>query len=546
MTRHGTLLGTVAGCVLLLAAAVVRAQTCPPECPAPGEPIKPDKKQGCFVEFGGVPEASNGFKVNCEDGDSDCDTGTTADQCQFPIRVCINNVDPRFPNCTPEGIASIGLKKVKGVQTDEVAALNETIAELLAADPNSNACTDAVSITVRLKRKGNKLKKAKALIKTETTGLGGKTANDKLQLTCLPPAAPPPSCPVNPNGGPNRLTQIVGPGADRDTGWTGISHNQGVVEGSRVFLCLRDCDQSTNPVCTGIGETDSNDKSNTINGKFFGAPLPLSTGGVPVCVVNEYRDDIILAKYDLSTSETEQTVLLTSKVHQGIKIDQPCPICKGSAVFGAGGSCDGGPGYAGNGKACTVEGLTQFGNTSTKCLPDPANGIGNLTIDLPLTTESGLLPGDTFSCIPPPQGSGGQCPCAQQKQRNDCDSACSSETPPCPSGLEPGVDQKCCVKSGQGRGCFEGDIPTQGLRGIPTPAWPDPTYPKMADNAALSTPFCIAATESVIVNNVAGLSGPGNLILPGPSLVALTRCVGGSNEGEPCGSDVPCDGGTCQ
>jgi hypothetical protein len=81
---------------------------------------------------------------------------------------------------------------------------------------------------------------------------------------------------------------------------------------------------------------------------------------------------------------------------------------------------------------------------------------------------------------------------------------------------------------------------------MPTPAWPDPTYPKTVDDASVATTFCIPATESVIVNNVAGLSGPGHSILPGPASVALTRCVGGNNEGEPCGSDAPCDGGVCQ
>jgi hypothetical protein len=546
MTRHGTFVGAIAGLALLLAGAAARAQTCPPECPAPGEPIKPNKKQGCFVEFGGVPAADKGFKVTCKDGDSQCDALATADQCDFDLQVCINNADSRFPNCTPEGIASIDVKNSKAtpVQEAQVNALRNAINNMVAGDPNLNVCTDAQTITVPLKvNKKGKRKKGVFKVNTKTVGLGGKKAKDKLHLTCLPADVPPPSCPLNPDGGPNRLALTVGAGGDLDTGWTGISHNQGVVEGFTVFLCLEDCDQSTNSVCTGIGKTDATG-SGSINGKYFGPPLPLSTGGVPVCVVNEYRDDITLGKYDLATGEQQMTVLLTSRVHQGIKIDQPCPICKGSSVIGAGGTCDGGPGYAGNGRGCTVEGLTQFGNVSTKCLPDPANNIGNLTIDLPYTTESTLLAGDAFTCTPPPQGSGGPCPCGQQKQRNDCDSACSEAQ--CPSGLEPGVDQKCCVKSGQGRGCFEGDIPSQGARGMPTPAWPDPTYPKTVDNASVATTFCIPATESVIVNNVAGLSGPGHSILPGPASVALTRCEGGNNAGDPCGSDAPCDGGVCE
>jgi hypothetical protein len=429
-----------------------------------------------------------------------------------------------------------------------MTALNTVAGNLLLGDPSLNVCTDPVTITVPLKVKGNgKRKKGKFQIKGKTQGLGGTKANDKLKIDCLPGVAQAPLCPVNSTGGPNRLTLTVGAGADLDTGWTGISHNQGVVEGSNVYVCLQGCDQTTNGVCTGTGETDTSGKNGTINGKFFGSPLPLSTGGVPVCVLNEYRADITLGKFDMQIGEVNMLVPLLSKVHQGIKIDQPCPICKGPPLVGAGGTCVGGPR---TGQGCIVEGLTQFGNTSTQCLPDPANGIGNLIIDLPITTEgrvdpaSGNLPGDGSTCIAPPTGSGGPCPCPNQKQRNDCDSACNESQ--CPSGLEPGIDQKCCVKTGRGRGCFEGDVNSQGTRAIPMPAWPDPTYPKTATGGSLATPFCIAATASLLVNNVAGLAGPGNVILPGPMVLDLLKCTGGDNDGLPCGSPDDCPGGgTC-
>ena len=48
------------------------------------------------------------------------------------------------------------------------------------------------------------------------------------------------------------------------------------------------------------------------------------------------------------------------------------------------------------------------------------------------------------------------------------------------------------------------------------PAWSgDPTtYPKTTTGKLAAT-FCEAATESIAVNGVAGLPGPGALILPG-------------------------------
>ena len=110
--------------------------------------------------------------------------------------------------------------------------------------------------------------------------------NDTLQLTCAPnpstttPSTTTPTCPVNPAGGPNKLTLTVGENADLDTGVSGISHNQGVTVGSKTFVCLKDCDLETDSVCTGTGETNTKGKTRTINGDTFGAPLPLLSGGV--------------------------------------------------------------------------------------------------------------------------------------------------------------------------------------------------------------------------------------------------------------------------
>ena len=199
MTRHGPFVATLAAAALLLSTGFAAAQTtCPPECPAPGEPIKPNKKQGCFIEFGGVPEAEKGFKANCTDGVPECDLGSTPNECQFLVRVCMNNDDSRFPNCTPEGMESISVKtsKTKDVRgTAEVEILKNQVANLLAGDPNLNACTDGATISVPLKvKKNGQTKKSKPFkINLKSKGLGGKKAKDKLFLTCLPSPEPPPA-----------------------------------------------------------------------------------------------------------------------------------------------------------------------------------------------------------------------------------------------------------------------------------------------------------------------------------------------------------------
>jgi hypothetical protein len=368
---------------------------------------------------------------------------------------------------------------------------------------------------------------------------GRRIDKDRIVLRCEAATTPLPTtaaCPVNPNGGPSALTFVVGPGSDLDTGWTGWSHNQRIVQGTRVAVCLSDCDLDADPLCSGRGETDTGTRQGTVNGVSFGPPLPLSTGGVPVCVVNTYRGDIGLREVDLRTGAIDGlSVPLTWRAHGGIRIDQPCPVCRAAARIGAEGRCVDGPR---DGRRCAVEGLTPFGSTSTQCPPDPRNGISDLEIDLDFTTGESALPGDGFLCKAPPVGTGGPCPCESQRHQNLCDSPCGEGE--CPSGLEPGVDQKCCVNNDRGRGCFEGDVVIGGNPSVPVPAWPDPNYPKVANDGALASAFCMGQTTSLLVNGVVGLAGPGTMLLPGPMTISRAVCIGGAESGEPCGADRRC------
>ena len=62
-------------------------------------------------------------------------------------------------------------------------------------------------------------------------------------------------------------------------------------------------------------------------------------------------------------------------------------------------------------------------------------------------------------------------------------------------------------------------ISRTGKPTVPQPAWPDPTYPKKTDCAPGActvqvATFCEAATGTGSVDGLAGLPGPGALILP--------------------------------
>jgi hypothetical protein len=356
----------------------------------------------------------------------------------------------------------------------------------------------------------------------------------KADCTCtsLPAGA---TCAPNSQGGPNFAAVTVVPGADLDSGWTGVGHNQGVVIGAQSFVCLTDCDMTTDPECTGTGATGQG----SINGRTFGPPLPLVAADVATCVINEFLGDITVTNLNLQTGETQLNVTTNSQVFATGNKQRPCPTCSGSGL-GEQGTCKGfGPDV---GKPCIVEGITDFGNTSSSCLPFAADDAGTLTISLPVTSGEARLDA-TITCP------GGKCPCpgggaSTPVKMNEClpNSPCLPPEHPdskCPSddvasGVNSGIDQACCQTGTTGagspiiNGCFgvergnpddDFDIIRNGTPAIPQPAWPDPTYPKIATGGAVASVFCIPPTNKSTINIPVGLGGPGTVILPGDACI---------------------------
>jgi hypothetical protein len=79
-----------------------------------------------------------------------------------------------------------------------------------------------------------------------------------------------------------------------------------------------------------------------------------------------------------------------------------------------------------------------------------------------------------------------------------------------------GLSQTCC-SGNTARPCFPtlngGQIVRTGSATPPTPAFPDPTYPK-SGNVTLVATFCEASSGSSAVDVVTGLPGPGAIVLP--------------------------------
>ena len=80
-----------------------------------------------------------------------------------------------------------------------------------------------------------------------------------------------------------------------------------------------------------------------------------------------------------------------------------------------------------------------------------------------------------------------------------------------------GLSQNCC-NNDTTRSCFPtaggGSIVRTGKRSIPSPAFPDQTYPKTGNGVVVSI-FCIPATGTNSIDTTSGLPGPGALVTPG-------------------------------
>jgi hypothetical protein len=232
-----------------------------------------------------------------------------------------------------------------------------------------------------------------------------------------------------------------------DTGWTGIAHRAPIITNGDVTVavsCLGerpDCrgpslkclggtnngatctvaSQCPGGVCVGQPCTLSGPIANGLAGQlqnqrctndtsikctsntlctpgggtcqfFFGSMLPLAAGGVTTCVVNQFNGPIS-GTADIPTGSATTIANLTSRVYNGLAIDNPCPRCVGDTTLNDGGitvgACDGGVrvGLACDGNG-TVANRPDFGTTSLDC-PLAAGGlIATLPIDLSSATNA--------------------------------------------------------------------------------------------------------------------------------------------------------------
>ena len=308
------------------------------------------------------------------------------------------------------------------------------------------------------------------------------------------------------------------PGTDLSTGWEGISHHKAATEKTMVTTNLECSDPNDPNACTVDGSA--------LVGQNFGAPLPLSAGGTPACVLNVFRE-AVTGTYNCLTGCGSSAVKLTSFVFLSSDIAKPCPLCVGDPTPNdgvKGGTCDSG---ASSGAPCDVGGFSpDFGSTSNDCKPSGFS-VGELAIDIdPLTTgtvsqtANALCATSRFgnTCFSPDQDRPNAC--VAPKPEGTCPDAGMPDTGLCDTPIDtlcsnqqfrkcsPGSGTKECESRFPGAGecdtffrsCFNPTISLTGKCGTQT--------------GTLVGLFFVPATRAAAINTVSGLPGPGAVSLP--------------------------------
>jgi hypothetical protein len=401
---------------------------------------------------------------------------------------------------------------------------------------------------------------------TATGGGGGPTPTGGGGTPVPTPTGAPDGCPV--------AVEVVGNGGSQkvlDSGWTGLAHNATVISDGKLTFNV-DCTPETRPcgVCNVSGPIQNLDADDgDINARrcnndtsikctdnsacgsgtcqfFFGAPLPLSAGGISTCVTNQVNGTVT-GTANIESGAFASTLNLTSRVYNQISTDQPCPRCTDTSLNDGvqGGTCQGG---ARNGQPCDANGTSpvpSFGTTSLDCPPQGLISALSINLDGSSGSETQSLSASSPNC----SGFGAQdkkcfCPSAgtEPTRPNACldDSSTAGVVEGCDpvsAGSNKGqctggpIDRICspletfrscssnaeCQASGDtcvpvNRPCFLDNGVVGGT--VEAEGEADPPDSNGRSEPTFAALFCIPPVAQPAVNTAGGLPGLGRLELP--------------------------------
>ena len=127
------------------------------------------------------------------------------------------------------------------------------------------------------------------------------------------------------------------------------------------------CENDLRVICDEPFAVDNDDCAGNTCQCFLGAPFPLASGGIAVCVVSRFAQDLT-GTGNVDTGDFETVASLRTQVFLGINLFDPCPACDGDAVYDdgvRGGICSGGRNL---GESCDSTALNHtFPNVRRRC-----------------------------------------------------------------------------------------------------------------------------------------------------------------------------------
>ncbi len=203
-----------------------------------------------------------------------------------------------------------------------------------------------------------------------TSGCGHPLCPDMAELRAWAGAGQP--CTNDGDCGPGSCNLAMGrcqTATDIDQGANGVAHDSDVNDQVRNRLALRcdgslggsgcgqcdvlgvdpslgncRCADNRRVICDEPFQPDIDDCGGSTCQCFQAPPLPLAAGGVAVCQVHRFAEDLA-GTVDVDTGQFELTTGLRVEVYLGLNIFNPCPTCDGDTVYDDGirdGTCSGG------------------------------------------------------------------------------------------------------------------------------------------------------------------------------------------------------------
>jgi hypothetical protein len=167
-------------------------------------------RSDCYLEFevGGGELSARG--VECADGDPSCDLdGACNGRCRFAVSICVNQVDPALPSCTPPA----GLLRASERGAHQVGLRFPALA--------SSACGAFVGVDAPIRRHGRRPGRR---IRTTAISPGRpRRDTDVILLFCRPPVGPCPTTTSTSSTTTSSITTTTEPPPPTPNADTGIT-----------------------------------------------------------------------------------------------------------------------------------------------------------------------------------------------------------------------------------------------------------------------------------------------------------------------------------